>query len=57
MPKKFTGENSKAVAARVRKTAAKEAEAAKKQKAIDDAYWEDNDKNMLKKQARKVRIK
>ncbi|GMT00667.1 hypothetical protein PENTCL1PPCAC_22841 [Pristionchus entomophagus] len=53
MPKKFTGENSKAVAARARKDGAKEEQAQKKQKATEDAYWADDDKNAMKKQARK----
>lgn len=54
MPKKFTGENSKATAARARKTAAKDAEHAKKQKDLEDAYWKDDDKQNIKKQQRKV---
>ncbi|GMR53695.1 hypothetical protein PMAYCL1PPCAC_23890, partial [Pristionchus mayeri] len=53
MPKKFTGENSKAVAARARKEGAKEAEKEQKKKAAEDAYWADDDKNAMKKQARK----
>lgn len=55
MPKKFAGENSKATAAKAKKAAAKEAEESKKQKEIEDAYWKDNDKQVLKKQQRKVR--
>lgn len=54
MPKKFQGENSKAVEARARKAAAKKDEADKKQKAAEDAYWEDDDKNNAKKAQRKV---
>lgn len=38
MPKKFVGENSKAVAARARKAAAKEEENQKKQKQLEDEY-------------------
>ncbi|GMT28639.1 hypothetical protein PFISCL1PPCAC_19936, partial [Pristionchus fissidentatus] len=53
MPKKFAGENSKAVAARARKDGAKEADKEKKQKAAEDAYWADDDKNAMKKQGRK----
>ncbi|XP_026480968.1 coiled-coil domain-containing protein 124 [Ctenocephalides felis] len=53
MPKKFAGENNKAVEARARKAAAKEAENAKKQKAAEDKEWEDNDKQIVKKQQRK----
>lgn len=51
MPKK--SENGKAVAARLRKIAAKEAEDLRKQKEEEDAYWKDNDKHVLKKQQRK----
>lgn len=54
MPKKFTGENSKAVAARARKTSAKEAEAIRKKQEIEDAYWKDDDKQIQRKQQRKV---
>lgn len=53
MPKKFAGENNKAVEARARKAAVKEAENARKQKAAEDKEWEDNDKQILKKQQRK----
>lgn len=53
MPKKFAGENSKAVAARTRKTVAKEAETAKLQKKIEEEYWKDDDKQVQKKQQRK----
>lgn len=49
MPKKFVGENSKAVAARARKAAAKEAENIKKATEAEDRAWEDNDKQLLKK--------
>lgn len=55
MPKKFVGENSKAVAARARKAAAKEAETVKKVKEAEDKAWEDNDKQVLKKKQKQVR--
>ena len=54
MPKKFKGENSKAVEARARKEAVRQDEAAKKQKAIEDEYWKDDDKHVMRKQQRKV---
>lgn len=54
MPKKFVGENSKAVAARARKVASKEADNAKKQKEAEDAYWRDENKQILKKAQKKV---
>jgi len=53
MPKKFVGENSKASAAKAKKTEKADKEKAAKQKAIDDAYWADDDKNLAKKQAKK----
>jgi len=53
MPKKFVGENSKAVAARARKDAAKDTEKTKKVKDDEDAMWQDNDKNLMKKQQKK----
>lgn len=53
MPKKFVGENSKAVVARARKNAAKEEENIKKKKQEEDEYWKDDDKNLLKKQQKK----
>lgn len=55
MPKKFVGENSKAVAARARKAAAKEAENIKKAIEAEDKAWEDNDKQLLKKKQKQVR--
>jgi len=54
MPKKFRGENSKAVEARARKVAQKEAETERKQRQIEDDYWKEDDKNVLKKLHRKV---
>lgn len=56
MPKKFVGENSKAIAARARKAAAKEAETIKKAKEAEDRAWEDNDKQVLKKKQKQVRV-
>lgn len=56
MPKKFTGENSKAVAARQRKENAKLEKDQKTKKAVEDAEWEDNDDKLKKKQQKKVRI-
>ncbi|CAH1797086.1 unnamed protein product [Owenia fusiformis] len=53
MPKKFKGENTKAVAARERRSAAEEQRKAKKQQEEDDAYWKDDDKDAAKKQKRK----
>lgn len=55
MPKKFVGENSKAVAARARKAAAKEAESVKKAIEAEEKAWEDNDKQLLKKKQKQVR--
>ncbi|KAL7303789.1 coiled-coil domain-containing protein 124 [Trichogramma pretiosum] len=49
MPKKFVGENSKAVAARARKAAAKEAESSRKAQEAEDKAWQDDDKQLLKK--------
>lgn len=53
MPKKFKGENSKAVEARARKDAAKAAEQEKKKQAEEDAFWQDDDKHVARKQQRK----
>lgn len=50
MPKKFKGENSKAVEARARKQEKAEAEKSKKEKAIEDEYWKDDNKAAAKKQ-------
>lgn len=55
MPKKFVGENSKAVAARARKAAAKEAENVKKAMEAEDRAWQDDDKQLLKKKQKQVR--
>ncbi|KAM9479861.1 coiled-coil domain-containing protein 124-like isoform 1-T7 [Salvelinus alpinus] len=53
MPKKFQGENSKAVTAKVRKAEAKAVEDARKKKELEDALWQENDKHVLKKEQRK----
>uniref|UniRef100_A0A915PUD7 Coiled-coil domain-containing protein 124 n=1 Tax=Setaria digitata TaxID=48799 RepID=A0A915PUD7_9BILA len=53
MPKKFTGENTRAVAAKARKEAARKENAERKKKAEEDAYWRDDDKNVTRKQQRK----
>ncbi|XP_059100379.1 coiled-coil domain-containing protein 124 [Peromyscus eremicus] len=53
MPKKFQGENSKSAAARARKAEAKAAADAKKQKELEDAYWKDEDKHVMRKEQRK----
>lgn len=53
MPKKYQGENSKATAARARKEAAKQEEYERKQAAIEDAKWADDDRSLQKKQQRK----
>ncbi|NP_956859.1 coiled-coil domain-containing protein 124 [Danio rerio] len=53
MPKKFQGENSKSATARARKAEAKAVADARKQKELEDALWEDNDKRVVKKEQRK----
>ncbi|XP_060064059.1 coiled-coil domain-containing protein 124-like [Ylistrum balloti] len=53
MPKKFKGENSKAVEARARKAAVVHAEKEKRDKALEDEYWRDDDKHNAKKMQRK----
>lgn len=54
MPKKFVGENSKAVAARARKAAAKEAENTRKAEEAEEKAWQDDDKQVLKKKQKQV---
>lgn len=54
MPKKFVGENSKAAEARARKEVVRKDQQQKKQQAIEDAYWRDDDKHVTKKLQRKV---
>ncbi|XP_042242183.1 coiled-coil domain-containing protein 124-like [Homarus americanus] len=53
MPKKFQGENSKAAIARARKADIAIQEKQKKDQIQEDALWEDNDKHIKKKTARK----
>ncbi|CAH0694853.1 unnamed protein product [Spodoptera exigua] len=53
MPKKFAGENSKAVAARQRKENEKQEKEQKMKKMMEDAEWEDNDEKLKKKQQKK----
>ncbi|XP_060089386.1 coiled-coil domain-containing protein 124 [Heteronotia binoei] len=53
MPKKFQGENTKSAAARARKAEAKAAADAKKQKELEDAFWKDEDKHVMRKEQRK----
>lgn len=55
MPKKFVSENTKAVAAKARKSIAREEEKNKREKQLADEYWKDDDKYVIKKQQRKVR--
>lgn len=54
MPKKFQTENTKAVQARARKAEAKAEEKARLEKEKEDAEWRDDDKNLARKQQRKV---
>ena len=54
MPKKFAGENSKAVSAKERKAQKAAEERSQKEQAADAAKWMDDDKNLAKKQMRKV---
>lgn len=53
MPKKFKGENSKATEARARKSQQRDEEKQRKEKEIEDAYWKDDDKHVMRKQQRK----
>lgn len=54
MPKKFRGENTKAVSAKERKAAKSAEERDQREKAAEDAKWRDDDKNVNKKNQRKV---
>ena len=54
MPKKFKGENSKAAEAKARKDAARLEEKERKEKALEDEYWKDDDKHVNRKMQRKV---
>lgn len=53
MPKKFTTENTKSVAAKARKEDKKDEEQTRKQKEADEAFWKDDDKKIAKKQQKK----
>ncbi|CAB4019042.1 Hypothetical predicted protein [Paramuricea clavata] len=56
MPKKFQGTNTKAEAARARKSETKNAEKARKEKDTEDKYWESwesSDRNENKRKERK----
>ena len=53
MPKKFK-ENTKAAEAKARKNAIKEEQEHKKQQALEDELWKEDDKHVLKKIQRKV---
>lgn len=46
--------NSKALEAKAKRDAIKQDADSKKQKAIEDEYWKDDDKNTAKKQKRKA---
>lgn len=54
MPKKFLGENSKAVTAKAQKAEFKALADARKKQEQEDALWTENDKHVLKKEQRKV---
>uniref|UniRef100_A0A673LY13 Coiled-coil domain containing 124 n=1 Tax=Sinocyclocheilus rhinocerous TaxID=307959 RepID=A0A673LY13_9TELE len=54
MPKKFQGENSKSATARARKAEVKAVADARKQKELEDALWQDNNKHVMKKEQRRV---
>ena len=56
MPKKFKGENSKAAEARARKEAQKNELDQRKKQQLEDEYWKDDDKHVVKKLQRKVWI-
>jgi hypothetical protein len=53
MSKKF-GVNLKSAEARSRKDTVKQANDRDKQQKLEDEYWRDDDKNLQKKQQRKV---
>jgi len=55
MSKKF-GINTKSADARARKDAVKQANDRDKQQKLEDEYWRDDDKNVQKKQQRKVSL-
>ncbi|MEE6522858.1 hypothetical protein FKM82_021499 [Ascaphus truei] len=54
MPKKFQGENTKSATARARKAEAKAVADARRQKELEDAFWQDDDKHANRKGQRKV---
>lgn len=56
MPKKFVGENSKAVAARERKELAKQEKDQKLKKMIEESAWQDDDDKLKKKMQKKVQL-
>ena len=56
MPKKFKGENSKAVEAKAKKSAVRDAEKQRKDAAEEDERWRDDDKHVMRLQKRKVRF-
>jgi len=53
MPKKFVGQNSKAVEATARKNATRDAKKAEEERAAEDALWADDNKHVKKKEERK----
>uniref|UniRef100_A0A8C5PZP4 Coiled-coil domain containing 124 n=1 Tax=Leptobrachium leishanense TaxID=445787 RepID=A0A8C5PZP4_9ANUR len=53
MPKKFQGENTKSAAARARKADAKAVADAKRKQEQEDAFWQDDDKHVQRKEHRK----
>lgn len=54
MPKKFSGENTKATAARTRKAEARQVELERIETQKEDAYWADDDKHVQRKLQRQV---
>ncbi|XP_071952398.1 coiled-coil domain-containing protein 124-B-like [Antedon mediterranea] len=54
MPKKFKGENSKAVVAKARKEEARQIEKSRVEKEKEDAFWKDDDKLTERKANRKA---
>lgn len=56
MPKKWHGPSGKAAEALAKKHEQKTAEKERIQKEIEDEFWRDDDKNLQKKQQRKVFI-
>ena len=55
MPKKFDT-NTKSAEARARKETVKQTNEREKQQRLEDEYWKDDDKQVQKKQQRKVCI-